>query len=77
MLWGYENVSSSQKFVPYCLLFILNYENYKLKHSKIQHIRNIWKRKAIWDEPIEMVQGWKPNSKQNRIFLSGLDVGLI
>jgi len=34
MFWGYENVSSSQKFVPYCLLSFLNYEKYKLKHSK-------------------------------------------
>jgi len=52
-------------------------ENINWSTPNIQHIRSIWKRMAIWHEPIEMVQAWKPNSKQNRIFLSGLGVGLI
>jgi len=29
----------------------------------IQGIKNILKRKATWDEPIEMVQPQRPNSK--------------
>jgi hypothetical protein len=52
-------------------------KNINWSTPNVQHIRSIWKRRATWDEPIEMVQAWKSNSIQNRIFLSGLGVGLI
>jgi hypothetical protein len=34
VLYGYENVSPCQKFIPYCLLSFSTYEEYKWKHSK-------------------------------------------
>jgi hypothetical protein len=52
-------------------------KNINWSTPSIQHTRSIWKRRATGDEPIEMVQAWRPNSKQNRIFLNGLCVGLI
>jgi len=37
-LYGYEDVTPSQKFVPYCLSSFPNYEQYKWKHFK--HLRH-------------------------------------
>jgi hypothetical protein len=63
VLYEHENVSPSQKFVPYCLSSFPNDEQYNQIHYSIQDIRNIFKRKATWDEPIEKAQLLKPNSK--------------
>ncbi len=56
MLCGHENVSPSQKFVPYCLSFFPNDDNINRCTINIQIIRNIFKRKATWDESIGKVQ---------------------
>ncbi len=52
----YENFFPPQKFVPYCLSSFPNLEEYKWKHSKHLSHKKYLKRKATWDEPIEMVQ---------------------
>jgi len=37
-LYGYEDVTPSQKFVPYCLSSFSNYEQYEWKNFK--HLRH-------------------------------------
>jgi hypothetical protein len=56
MLCGHENVFPSQKFVPYHLSFFQMMNNINKCTISIQDIRNILKKKATWDEPIEKVQ---------------------
>jgi hypothetical protein len=51
----YENVSPPQKFVTYCLSPFPNHEEYKWKHSIHLRHKKYYIKKAIWDEPIEMV----------------------
>jgi hypothetical protein len=56
MLYGYENVFLPQKIVPYCLSSFQVTNNINGNTPNIQNIKNIQKIRAIWDEPIQMVQ---------------------
>jgi hypothetical protein len=56
MLYGYENVFLSQKIVSYCLSFFQVTNNVNGNTPNIKTIKNIQKIRAIWDEPIQMVQ---------------------
>jgi hypothetical protein len=56
MLYGHENVSPSQKFVHIVYYPFQMMSNINKCTIGIQDIRNIFKRKATWDEPIEKAQ---------------------
>jgi len=56
MLYGYENVFLPQKIVSYCLSSFQVTNNINGNTPNIQNIKNIQKIRAIWDEPIQMVQ---------------------
>jgi hypothetical protein len=56
VLCGHENVSPSQKFVPYCLSSFPNDEQYKWMHHKHLKHKKYFKKKATSGEPIEKVQ---------------------
>jgi len=78
VLCGRENVSLSQKFVPYFCHPFQMMNNINRCTIGIQNIKNIFKKKAIWDEPTEIAHS--KGQIQNEIrfsYLSHLGVSLI
>jgi hypothetical protein len=55
-LYGYENVSPSQNLSHIVCHPFQIMKNINGSTPNIQDIKSIQKRRATWDEPIEMVQ---------------------
>jgi len=76
-LYGYENVSPHQKFVPYVCHHFQLMKNINGNIPSIQDIRNIRERKATWDEPIQMVQLSQKRRGDDFWCVEILDIGYI